>query len=294
LSYFLFIDESGQDRKESPYEVLAGVAVKDSELWNLIQRIHDFENDIFGMRISEGALELKAKKLLKRKTFRLANQSPDIEPVRRRELARSCLLKGMGGLAAGGVTRDELTALGQAKIAFASGLLELCSQHRTNVFASIVNNLADRPMDGDFLRKDYAFLFERFYYYLEDKTDESMGAVVFDELERSRCHILVNQMETYFLKTEKGRMRSSRIIPEPFFVHSDLTTAVQLADLVAYITAWGVQVGSLPPPARPELGPLAAQVCQLRHRTIREVNGQDDFVIWSFAIIDDLRAKNET
>ncbi|MFW6053116.1 MAG: DUF3800 domain-containing protein, partial [Desulfosalsimonas sp.] len=64
MSYFLFIDESGQDRKESPYEVLAGVAVKDSELWNLIQRIHDLEQDIFGMRISEGALELKAKKLL--------------------------------------------------------------------------------------------------------------------------------------------------------------------------------------------------------------------------------------
>lgn len=44
MSYFLFVDESGQDRKESPYEVLAGVAVKDSEMWNLIQKVHDIDD----------------------------------------------------------------------------------------------------------------------------------------------------------------------------------------------------------------------------------------------------------
>ena len=64
LGHFLFIDESGQDRQESPYEVLAGIAVQDSELWNLIQRTHVLEQDVFGMRVSEGKLELKGKKLL--------------------------------------------------------------------------------------------------------------------------------------------------------------------------------------------------------------------------------------
>ena len=29
MAFFLFIDESGQDRRNSPYEVLAGVAVED-------------------------------------------------------------------------------------------------------------------------------------------------------------------------------------------------------------------------------------------------------------------------
>jgi len=33
------------------------------------------------------------------------------------------------------------------------------------------------------------------------------------------------------------------------------------------------------------------QVCQLRYRAVRQVEGQDNFVIWSFAIIDDLRSK---
>lgn len=90
------------------------------------------------------------------------------------------------------------------------------------------------------------------------------------------------------MKTAKGRMRSSNIIPEPFFVHSDLTTAIQIADLVAYITSWGVKVGSMPEPARPELQQLADQVCQLRYRATREINGQENFSVWSFAIIDDL------
>jgi hypothetical protein len=292
----MFVDESGQDGKDSPYEVLAGVAVKDSELWNLVQRIHSLERDTFGMRISEGPLELKAKKILKRKTFRLAGQGSAMDPDIRRELTHSCLLKGQSsdqGIRQS-VTRKELTALGQAKIAFVASLLELCSQHRVHVFASIVAHSSERPVDGGFLRKDYAYLFERFYYFLEDKTSEPMGVGVFDELEKSRCHVLINQMEAYFLKTEKGRMRSSRIIPEPFFVHSELTTAVQLADLVAYITCWGVQVGSMPDPARPELKSLASQVCQLRYRTVRQINGQEDFVIWSFAIIDDLRSRWET
>jgi hypothetical protein len=39
MSYLLFIDESGHDRKEAPYEVLAGLAVEDQKLWGLIQRV---------------------------------------------------------------------------------------------------------------------------------------------------------------------------------------------------------------------------------------------------------------
>jgi hypothetical protein len=69
MAYFLFIDESGQDHKESPYEVLAGVAIKDADLWNIVQALHDAEVAHFGRRYSNGARELKGKKILKRKVF---------------------------------------------------------------------------------------------------------------------------------------------------------------------------------------------------------------------------------
>jgi hypothetical protein len=50
---------------------------------------------------------------------------------------------------------------------------------------------------------------------------------------------LIDLMERYFPHANTGRRRSSLIIPEPLFVHSDLTTMIQMADLIAYIVSWG-------------------------------------------------------
>ncbi len=286
MSYMLFVDESGQDLRKSPYEVLAGIAIEDRDLWNLICRVQDAELEFFGRRVSDGLLELKGKKLLKHKTFRQAAQMDPMPVERRRDLARALLEDGASG------TREQITALAQAKLAFVSHLLALCGQFRVKAFASIVDRDAPRP-EGDFLRKDYAYLFERYFYFLEDRSAEQLGLVVFDELERSQCHILIDQMSRYFRKTTRGQARASLVIPEPFFVHSHLTTAVQIADIVAYLTAWGVRVGGMYRSAREELAGMAAQVCDLRYRARREVNGNSDFSIWSFAVIDDLRPRDE-
>ena len=142
------------------------------------------------------------------------------------------------------------------------------------------------------LRKDYAFLFERFYYYLDDLPYTAHGVIVFDELEKAKSRILIDQMETYFLKTAKGRLRSSRIIPQPFFVHSDLTTMIQVADFVAYILAWGYRFSKkLNAPSRLELKPFAAQVQSLGYYTEREKVGNPRFKLWSIVPITDLRSK---
>ncbi|HEX9736691.1 MAG TPA: DUF3800 domain-containing protein [Thermoanaerobaculia bacterium] len=296
MSYLLFLDESGLDQRHSPYEVLAGVAIRDQHLWDLVCQVREAELEYFGRRLSDGDLELKAKKLLKRKTFRLAAQAPPISTSERKDLTVRCLEKGdsaRGRQAESGVTRQELTALAQTKLAFVEQLLELCGRHSIRTFASIVSASAPRPA-GHFLRKDYAYLFERFYYFLEDQRLDELGLVIFDELERSQCHLLTEQMALYFRETAKGRLRAGRIIPEPFFVHSELTTAIQIADLVAYIVCWGVRFGSaMVEPRREELESLADLVCQLRVRTTREIMGRPDHPIWSFTFIDDLRPREE-
>ena len=69
MAWFLFIDESGHDRKEAPYEVLAGVAIEDAFLWGLIAALHDAEVKHFGIRYSQGNNALKGSKILKRKVF---------------------------------------------------------------------------------------------------------------------------------------------------------------------------------------------------------------------------------
>jgi hypothetical protein len=123
--------------------------------------------------LTSGTLELKGKKLLKAKTFRQARQQAGLDPEERAALARACLEKGdrTKGTQESLVTRRELTALAQAKIAFVERVLELCGQCGVKAFASIVPRDAPRP-EGEYLRKDYSYLFERFYYFLEEQRSD--------------------------------------------------------------------------------------------------------------------------
>lgn len=104
---------------------------------------------------------------------------------------------------------------------------------------------------------------------------------------------VIDQAHRYFKDSATGRHRASLIVPEPFFVHSDLTTGVQIADLIAYIVSWGFRTPPMTKPAREELAGYAQQVSRLRRRWVREVNGNPGFVIWSFAHIPDLRTRIE-
>ncbi len=204
MAYFLFVDESGQDHRESPCEVLAGVAVEDRDLWNLVQSLQEAEVRHFGTRYSGGERELKAKKLLKTKTYKLAAGVSLFPVEERRQLAKSALEVGE---TAG---RDELAALAQAKLAYTTDVLDICARYRCRAFASIVDKNSPHPSPNH-LRKDYAYLFERFYYFLEDKEAVPSGVIVFDELEKSQSHLLLSQMERYFsspLKASSGRGRS--------------------------------------------------------------------------------------
>lgn len=285
MAFFLFVDESGHDQRNSPYEVLAGVCIQDRDLWNLVRAVQDAELRHFGTRYSEGAAELKAKRLLKQKTFRLADDLPPLPVGERAALARSVLENP------GDPTFRGLAALSQAKLAYVEEVLDICARFRCRALASIVLPGAPRPPTSIHLRKDYAYLFERFYYLLEDRDPTAAGIVVFDELERSASHLLVGQMDRYFKRTRKGRQRAGQIIPEPFFVQSDLTTGIQLADLVAYLISWGFRTGEMSRPRRVELDPYVDRVCAMRHRAVRERGDNPAFVIWSFALISDLRAR---
>lgn len=201
MAYFLFLDESGHDLKDSPCEVLAGVSVEDRDLWNLIEAINDAEERHFGLRYSHFKEEIKGKKFLKRKVFRHAAQKPEIAADLRRELARRALEDGAN------VKGDEITALAQAKLAFVREVFDICARFHCQAFASIVAKEAPRPVNA-VLRKDYAFLFERFFYFLEDRGPTVQGVVVFDELEKTQSKVLLGQMEQYFLRTASGRTRS--------------------------------------------------------------------------------------
>ncbi|HVY75900.1 MAG TPA: DUF3800 domain-containing protein [Puia sp.] len=279
MAYFLFIDESGQDHRESPYEVLAGFAIEDKVLWKFISEVHDIEMGCFGRKYSLEEREAKGRKFLKRKTYKLAAQMDPIDLFERAEWSKEALEHGKVA------TRNQITALAQAKLAYVKQVFQLCQQYRCKIFASIVKDPKSLPSDPGMLRKDYIYLFERFFYFLEDTPGEPQGVVVFDELDKSKSHILLNQMDRYFKHTAKGRARSSLVIPEPFFVHSDLTTGIQIVDFAAYIISWNFRVHGLEKPVREELNSFTELIKTLRYRTTRSIGNIDDHEVWSICMV---------
>jgi len=281
MAYFFFIDESGTDRQDSLYEVLCGVAIKDSDLWNIVTQLKNFEETLLGTRYSGIEREIKGKKFLKRKVFKLAGYCDTIPEPERALLARECIENGESA------TRKHLAALSQAKLEYVKKLLELCAQYRVKIFASISSEpIRDTDDEGDgLLRRDYVYAFERIYYYLEDRKNDEQGIIVFDELEKSQSHILISQLENYFKKTSKGRQRSGLVIPEPFFVHSDLTTGIQIADLIAYIISWGLRLKGMTELFRPELCEFVELIKPLRYRTSRDIGDIANMEIWSVTYV---------
>ena len=56
---------------------------------------------------------------------------------------------------------------------------------------------APKPEPGR-LRKDYVYLFERYFYFLETLPARDRGLIVFDELDKAQSHVLLQQMAAYF------------------------------------------------------------------------------------------------
>lgn len=294
----LFIDECGQDHGAMPYEVLAGVAVAEDNLWNLVKAVRAAEKEHFGDYLRNlRVTEMKAKKLLKRKRFRSAGRAVEIPGGDLQRLANSALLKGVRDAAAhrarSTATEQELVAYSRQVLGFVDEVLNIAARHSVQVFASIVEPSAMRPMAGH-LRKDFVYLFERYFYLLESMPPRERGMIVFDERDQAQSHVLIQQMAAYFLGTETGRYRSARVVPEPLFVHSDLTTGVFLADIVAYVLAWAWRSGRMSAPIRAELQPLVQKIHEMQYRGEKPIaDGSGVHRLYGIIFLDDLRPRNE-
>lgn len=294
----LFIDESGHDHHDMPCEVLAGIAISEDNLWNLVQAIRAAEKNNFGDYLSNLRVsEMKAKRLLKRKRFRSAERLVTIQDDELVPLAYTALKKGMEASEAGktesGATERELVAYSRCVLRFVDDVLDIAAQHSVQIFASVVDIDAPRPPEGK-LRKDYVYLFERYFYFLETLPPRVRGLVVFDELDKSQAHILIEQMASYFLETKTGRYRSARVVPEPFFVHSDLTTGVFLADLAAYILGWGWRLKRMQQPKRTELAGYTQKLHDMQfHGQKILAEETDPMDLHGIIYLDDLRGHLE-
>ena len=163
-----------------------------------------------------------------------------MEETLRRKCCVSFLNKGLNKQSP---TREEFTAYGQACLLMARGIFDLVASHDGAIFAVAIPRNAPKPpadRQPELLRKDLVFLFERYFYLLEYANE--MGIVVLDETEKMQDRRFVRMLERYFQETVVGRYRSTRIVPSPFFVASDMAYPVQVADVVIYALNWGFRL----------------------------------------------------
>jgi hypothetical protein len=288
-----FVDESGIDLKQSPCLVLAGVSIAERDVWPMAQAFDRLRTDCLRFPPSM-AYEVKGSKLLKARIFKQASLHDPIPSERRGEMIERLLDKNGRGKEASAL---ELTALAQAKLDFVDRALDLAADFGMTVFASIVPREAPRQRDRTFLRKDFSYLFQRIHCHVCDQRSDVHGVMIFDEQDPALSQRLLDQIHRYFVETDRGQQRAERMIPMPFFVHSDLTPAIQIADLVAYIVNWGLRMSRMPEPARHELRSFADKVFALRYegqevplnRKLRKRGNK----IWGVAYIPDLRPRNE-
>jgi hypothetical protein len=255
MSVMLFLDESGHDHKNAPYEVRGGVALDAAQLWPFIRQMRSLEENCFGDLLHRYRKEIKGHKLLDKDRFKWAAQGPRMDDVSRRKHCLSFLNKGtQKGAEAAIPTRSEFTAYGQACLEAARGIFQLLRQSDAKLFASIIPAYVRKPNTDEaeeYLRKDFVYLLERFFYYLDYRN--KIGLLVMDESERTEDRRFVRRLERYFTRTQRGLYRTARIVPSPFFVSSDMTYPVQAADLCIYSINHAFRLREMDGPIRKEV-----------------------------------------
>lgn len=240
MTWLLFMDESGHDHKNMPFEVRGGVALHASKVWPFVCDFQQTEKDCFGVQLADYSIEIKGSKLLEVKRFAWANQMNHLHAdVRHKSVRRFLTKKSQNNF----LKKRDFAAYGQASILMAHTIFDLLDKHEAVLFASLIRCGCKPPEDYQFehfLRKDHIFLQERFFYFLEWKAD--YGIFVMDQTEKQNDKRFVRRLRDYYTKTHTGRQRTQWIIPEPLFVDSEMSVAVQAADLCLYCINWGFRV----------------------------------------------------
>ncbi|NMC20996.1 MAG: DUF3800 domain-containing protein [Thermogutta sp.] len=243
MSWLLFLDESGHDHRNMPYEIRGGVAIHAGRLWPFVQSMQRLELYCFGGPLNLYQKELKGSTLLDPKRFRFAGQAPSMPDEARWKQCRAFLTKGLEKKTP---NRDEFTAYGQACLEMARGVMKLLSDHEAVLFAAAIPRGVAKPATWQadkYLRKDQVFLLERFFYFLESKGEH--GLLVVDEWDKTEERRFVARVQRYFTKTDNGVYRTTWVVPTPFFVSSDMTYPVQAADICIYCVNWGFRLPSV-------------------------------------------------
>ena len=135
MSWLLFMDESGHDHKQMPYEVRGGIALQDRRVWPFILAIASLEGNCFGVRLADFSKEFKGSKLLDKDRIKWAEQGPDramknASEMHERFFPRVCRRNRKAA--------PSLPATAEACLEMTQGIFRLLRDHDAKLFASLI------------------------------------------------------------------------------------------------------------------------------------------------------------
>ena len=126
MSYLLFLDESGHDHKNMPYEIHGGIVLDVKNLWPFVKAVAALERDVFGCHLHEYKSEIIGSKLLDKDRVKWANQMNSLPDEERRKGCLGFLNKGLNkGTNKSIPTKIEFSAYGQACLLMVQNILNL-------------------------------------------------------------------------------------------------------------------------------------------------------------------------
>lgn len=279
MSWLLFIDEPGDHQVDLPYGVLAGIAIEDLNLWPLARKIADAQKGFIGhSRIDDDDLSIEVDALLGPKIWEVAGLYPNLEwRASIRRLIRESNITASDSL-------ELMAATCHANIAYCEYILNLARDCGAVSFSIFIPSESISTQFSDQLRKDYAYLFERFYNFLKQDERAIVGILVLPQQGRKNSYVSLRSIEEYFIKTSNGRTRGQLILPSPLFVDGILRMIVHLSEVFSYVAGWSIRLPGMSQARRSEMSALAAICSEMRFSYVAE-NGKKD---WSFKYVNEL------
>ena len=275
MSYCLFLSEPIEATGANPYKTLCGISVQDSNIWDLLKRLRDAQRFYFGINKVDDVGMFNPQDMLDQSIYDLSSMYPAFSPKERARLTIEALSTSNEA------NTEQTSALSQSKISYCEFVLRLARDYGAQAFATITDRDQEERTSNGQLRKDYSFLFERFFYFLESRSTNSVGYLVRSHRSANGADVSSMDISNYFSNTTNGRLRSKLIIGDLMFASNELQRMVQVASIVAYTINWGYRLQGMTAPVRSELSPLADLISAMRFVSAAP-NGKKN---WSFKFV---------
>jgi len=277
MTYLFFLDDSGHDHNDLPYEVRGGVVVPEARLGALTQQMQALEMHAFGVRLRHHRSAIGGSTLLHKDPIRWATQTSPANPgggamgdYDRQFYASGFLWETRHGRPPSLI---GFTAYGQACVLAARRCLELLREHDARVFATAVPRRAARQRSGyepHELRADLVALLQRFYRFLDEQRQP--GLIVLAQREESAPWRLGRRIERFLRLTPTGQAWAQRIVPAVFATSGDESYPLRAADVCTYCINLGVRLPNtgMTAPVRPEIAQTYAPLVMALQWTAKQ------------------------